>query len=62
VNLVVGISDALVQTGKLHAGEIIKKITPFVKGSGGGQPQFAMSGGKDPSGIPQALAAAKEMF
>ena len=62
VNLVVGISDALVQTGKFHAGEIIKKITPFVKGGGGGQPQFAMAGGKDPSGIPQALAAAKEMF
>ncbi len=62
VNLVVGISDVLVQTGKFHAGEIITKITPFVKGSGGGQPQFAMAGGKDPSGIPQALAAAKEMF
>jgi alanyl-tRNA synthetase len=62
VNLVVGISDALVQTGKFHAGEIIKKITPFVKGGGGGQPHFAMAGGKDPSGIPQALEAAKEMF
>ncbi|GMT44502.1 MAG: alanine--tRNA ligase [bacterium] len=62
VHLLVGISDVLAQTGKFHAGEIIKKITPFVKGGGGGQPQFAMAGGKDPSGIPQALAAAKEMF
>ncbi len=62
VNLVVGISDALVQAGKFHAGEIIKKISPFVKGGGGGQPYFAMAGGKDPSGIPQALAAVKEMF
>ena len=62
VNLVVGISDMLVQTGKFHAGEIIKKITPFVKGGGGGQPHFAMAGGKDPSGIPQALKAAKEML
>jgi alanyl-tRNA synthetase len=62
VNIAVGISDALAKSGRYHAGEIIKKITPFVKGGGGGQPQFAMAGGKDVSGIPQALAAAKAMI
>lgn len=61
VNLAVGVSDALVKKGRYHAGEIIKKIAPYVKGGGGGQPQFAMAGGKDVSGIPQALAAARAL-
>lgn len=62
VNLTVGVSDALVRSGRYHAGDIIRKITPYVKGGGGGQPQFAMAGGKDVSGIPQALAAAKALI
>ena len=62
VNLAVGISDALVKSGRFRAGEIIKKITPFVKGGGGGQPHFAMAGGKDVSGIPRALEAARALL
>ncbi len=62
VNLAVGVSDALAKSGRYHAGDIIRKITPYVKGGGGGQPQFAMAGGKDVSGIPQALAAAKALI
>jgi len=62
VNLTVGVSDVLARSGRCHAGDIIRKITPYVKGGGGGQPQFAMAGGKDVSGIPQALAAAKALI
>jgi len=62
VNLAVGVSDALVKQGRYHAGDIIKKITPFVKGGGGGQPHFAMAGGKDAAGIPSALSAAKALI
>ncbi len=62
VNLAVGVSDALVQAGRYHAGEIIKKITPFVKGGGGGQAHFAMAGGRDVNGIPRALEAAKALL
>ena len=62
VNLAVGISDALVKSARYNAGTIIKKITPYVKGGGGGQPQFAMAGGKNISGIPQALEAAKALL
>ena len=62
VNLAVGVSDALVKAGRYHAGDIIKKITPLVKGGGGGQPHFAMAGGKDVSGIPGALRAAKTLL
>ncbi|UBM63459.1 alanine--tRNA ligase [Candidatus Sulfidibacterium hydrothermale] len=62
VNLAVGISDALVKSGRYHAGEIIRKIAPMIKGGGGGQPHFAMAGGKDVSGIPQAFNAAKNLL
>jgi alanyl-tRNA synthetase len=60
-NLVIGISDDLAKNTQLHAGKIMKEITQFVKGGGGGQATFAMAGGKDPSGISQALDAARDI-
>ena len=62
VNLLVALSDDIVSKGKLKAGEIIKKISPHIKGGGGGQPHLAMAGGKDSSGINAAIAAAKELI
>lgn len=59
VNLVVGLSDNLAAAGKVNAGSLIRKISPFIQGGGGGQPHFAMAGGKKPSGISDALAAAE---
>jgi alanyl-tRNA synthetase len=41
---------------KLKAGDIIKQIAPMVGGSGGGRPDFAQAGGKDPSKLDAALA------
>ena len=35
-------------TGRYHAGNIIKQIAPIVGGGGGGRPDFAQAGGKDP--------------
>jgi alanyl-tRNA synthetase len=58
-NLVVGISDELTVAGKFNAGSMIRKISPFIKGGGGGQPHFAMAGGKNPSGIEEALKTAE---
>jgi len=43
--------------GKVHAGEIIKGIAPEVGGGGGGRPDFAQAGGRDPSKLDRALAA-----
>ena len=43
------------------SGDVIKKIAPLVGGVGGGRPQMAQAGGKDASGIPAALEAAREM-
>jgi len=58
-NLVVGLSDNLAASGKVNAGNLIRKISPFIQGGGGGQPHFAMAGGKNPSGINDALMAAE---
>jgi len=55
VNLVAGVSKDLVASG-LHAGKMLKEIAPLVGGGGGGRPDMAQAGGKDPAGIDQALA------
>ena len=59
VNLLVMASDDAVKTG-IHAGNIVKKIAPMVGGGGGGRPNMAQAGGKDASGIEEALKAGVE--
>jgi len=45
-------------TGRFHAGNIIKQLAPLVGGGGGGRPDFAQAGGKDPARLDAALEAA----
>ena len=45
-----------------NAGAVIKAIAPAVKGGGGGKPAMAQAGGKDASGIDDALQAARDML
>ncbi len=59
VNLLVMADDSAVSAG-IHAGNIIKAIAPIVGGGGGGRPNMAQAGGKDPSGIEKALEAGVE--
>jgi len=54
VNLIVMATDDAVKAGA-HAGNIIKKIAPLVGGGGGGRPNMAQAGGKNPEGIDEAL-------
>ncbi|MBR5420143.1 MAG: alanine--tRNA ligase [Lachnospiraceae bacterium] len=61
VNIIVKVTDELVKRG-VNAGNLIKAVAPLVGGGGGGKPNMAQAGGKDPSGIEKALAAAEESF
>ena len=61
VNLVVMATDAAQKAGA-HAGNLIKAIAPKVGGGGGGRPNMAQAGGKNPAGIADALAEAKSVL
>ena len=44
-----------------HAGNLIKAIAGLVGGGGGGRPNMAQAGGKNPAGIEEALKKAVEV-
>jgi len=45
----------------LHAGNIVKEAARVVGGGGGGRPDFAQAGGRDPSKLDEALATAERL-
>jgi len=57
-NLLVAVSDDKTKEG-LRAGDLIKAIAPAINGGGGGRPNLAQAGGKNPAGIKDALDQAK---
>ena len=60
VNLIAMATDGAVKAGA-HAGNLIKEVAPLVGGGGGGRPNMAQAGGKNPAGIADAIAKAKEV-
>ena len=58
VNLIAMATDEAQAKGA-HAGNLIKAIAAKVGGGGGGRPNMAQAGGKNPAGIPEAIAEAK---
>ncbi|EKQ01744.1 alanyl-tRNA synthetase [Lacticaseibacillus paracasei] len=60
-NLLVAVNDTANQAG-FKAGDLIKAIAPKVGGGGGGRPDMAQAGGKNPAGIPAALSEAKTVI
>lgn len=59
VSLVAMATEGAMKMGA-HAGNLIKAVASKVGGGGGGRPNMAQAGGKNPAGIPDAIAAAKE--
>jgi alanyl-tRNA synthetase len=60
VNLVASVSRDL--TSRYHAGNIIKELARMMGGGGGGRPDFAQAGGKEPAKIDAALKRAEELI
>lgn len=61
VSLMVCASDEAVKQGA-HAGNLIKAIAGKVGGGGGGRPNMAQAGGKNPEGIEEAFAEARKQL
>ncbi|RCW50495.1 MULTISPECIES: alanine--tRNA ligase [unclassified Halanaerobium] len=60
VIFVASVTDDLVKEG-YHAGKLIGEIAKIVGGGGGGRPDMAQAGGKNPEKLTEALAAAEEL-
>ena len=61
VNLIAMVTDDVMKKGA-HAGNLIKGIAGLVGGGGGGRPNMAQAGGKNPAGIPDAIAKVAEVL
>ena len=61
VFLVAMVTDAAQKAGA-HAGNLLKEIAGCVGGGGGGRPNMAQAGGKNPDGIPEAVKKVKEVL
>ena len=61
VNLLAMATDAAQKAGA-HAGNLIKAVAAIVGGGGGGRPNMAQAGGKNPAGIPAAIAEASKVL
>jgi alanyl-tRNA synthetase len=58
VTIVAGVSREVVD--RVQAVQVVREIAPIVAGGGGGKPDLAQAGGKDPSRLPAALDRARE--
>lgn len=61
VNMIACVTDSALARGA-HAGNLIKGIAGKVGGGGGGRPNMAQAGGKNPAGIPDCIAEAARVL
>jgi alanyl-tRNA synthetase len=61
VNMIAMATDGAVKAGA-HAGNLIKGIAALVGGGGGGRPNMAQAGGKNPAGIADAISEASKVL
>jgi alanyl-tRNA synthetase len=62
VSLLAFASKDLAEAKKVNAGAVVKEVAPLVGGNGGGRPDLAQAGGKEPAKLDAALARAREIF
>ncbi len=58
--IMVRISESITGEGGWNAGNIVRELSPIIKGGGGGQPFFATAGGSDLSGLDKALDVVRD--
>ncbi len=58
VQVVVSVTPDL--TGRVHAGKLVRLISPIVGGGGGGRPEFAEAGGKHPEKLDELMETARK--
>ena len=58
VTLSIAISDDVVESHGLHAGNLVRELASHIGGGGGGQAFFATAGGKNAAGLQAAVDAA----
>lgn len=58
---VASVSDDWVKRG-IHAGKLIGQVAKTAGGGGGGQPNKAQAGGKNPDKVPEAIAQIPELL
>ena len=58
VTLALGVTSDL--TSRFKAGDLIREVAAAVGGKGGGRPDFAQAGGRDPAKIDAAFALVRE--
>ncbi len=56
--LVVSVTQDL--AGRVHAGQLVKELAPIIGGKGGGRPDFAQAGGRQPERIGELFAACRD--
>lgn len=61
VNLLSMVTDSAQKAGA-HAGNLIKQVASIVGGGGGGRPNMAQAGGKDPSKVDEAIQAVRNIL
>jgi len=62
VVIVATVTDDIVKSRSLKAGDIVRKIAEKVGGSGGGKPNFAMAGGKDAEKLESAISSIPDVI
>ncbi len=60
--ITVMLSENIVKSKNIHAGDIVKKLAKEINGGGGGQAFFATAGGKNPQNLDKVISKAREMI